>query len=232
LDFAEKRGVSVKKSRPQPEKPKRRKGRPARESSSAVGRQELIEATRRLLREKASSEIGRLDVATKAGVDPALIRYYFGNMNGLMTEVTAQLSRDMHRQIAVAEATAPSPDKKLRNRIGAILEILADTPFLTELIVRQIVYGTKEAARNARREMVTDSLATLQALIQEGTGDGRFRQIDPRMLHIAIIGMCDFFFTGRPVLIELFGREGASAKEYADFVFDLIMDGIRPRTRR
>jgi hypothetical protein len=82
---------------------KRSQGRPTRNSKSAVGRDELIEATRRLLGEKPPSEIGRLDVARKADVDPALIRYYFGNLGNLMTEVTAMLTREMHGRIALRQ---------------------------------------------------------------------------------------------------------------------------------
>jgi AcrR family transcriptional regulator len=220
--------VAKSKAR-QPKSPKRSQGRPTRESKSVVGRDELIDATRRLLREKSPSQIGRLDVARKAAVDPALIRYYFGNIGNLMTEVTAMLSRDMHAQIAIAEAKASDPEERLRNRVEAILRTLAETPYLNELIVQQIVHGTKDAARVARREMVSDSLVTLQALFEEGMAAKQFRSIDPRMLHIAIIGMCDFFFTGKPVLNELFGGDMPTVKEYADFVCQLIAEGLRPR---
>jgi AcrR family transcriptional regulator len=222
---------NLKRSSENPrDRSRRGQGRPSLTSKSVVGRDELIDATLALLREKAPSEIGRLDVARKAGVDPALIRYYFGNMSGLMTEVTTILSRQMHAQMAAAEAAAENSEDRLRNRIAAIVKIMSQTPFLNDLIVEQILYGAKETAKVARQEMVSDSLATLQALVEEGIRTKRFRSLDPKFLHIAIVGMCDFFFTGRPVLDELFGPGQPSSGEYVEFVSNLILEGLRPRS--
>jgi TetR/AcrR family transcriptional regulator len=209
---------------------KRGQGRPTRNSKSAVGRTELIEATRRLLADRPPSKIGRLDVARKADVDPALIRYYFGNLGNLMTEVTAMLTREMHGRIAVAEKGARNADDRVHKRIEAILQMLAETPYLSELIVQQIVHGKKDSARVARREMVTDSVVTLRALVEDAITTKRFRAVDPRFLHIALIGICDFYFTGKPVLKELFGNKVPTVKQYGDFVHQLIILGLRPRS--
>jgi AcrR family transcriptional regulator len=189
----------------------------------------LIEATRRLLSEKPPSEIGRLDVARKADVDPALIRYYFGNLGNLMTEVTAVLTREMHGRIAMAEKDATNADDRIHRRIEAMLQMLAEAPYLSELIVQQIVHGKKDSARVARREMVTDSVVTLCTLVDDAITTNHFRVVDPRFLHIALIGICDFYFTGKPVLKEVFGEKAPTVKQYADFVHQLIILGLRPR---
>ena len=55
------------------------------------------------------------------------------------------------------------------------------------------------------------------------------RPIDPRFLHIALIGLTEFFTAATPLLHELFGEDAdpAELKErYISFVTDLILKGV------
>ena len=64
----------------------RRKGRPMA-SARGVGKDVLIEATRALLQELPPAQVTSTAIARKAGADPALVRYYFGNRENLLFEV-------------------------------------------------------------------------------------------------------------------------------------------------
>jgi AcrR family transcriptional regulator len=199
-----------------------------------VGRDELVSATRKLLKTISPRELSRLGIARFAGVDPALVRYYFGNKEGLLTAVTAELSKEMHSRMAAGERAARTFEEKLYNRIEAMLDVHAENPHLNELIIRQILYGARKPAKMARREMISDSVASMRRFVDIGTQDGAIRDVDPRLLHIAIVGMCDFFFTGRPVLEELFGRGAAKpdlVKAYGKFIHELILNGLKVRSR-
>jgi hypothetical protein len=49
------------------------------------------------------------------------------------------------------------------------------------------------------------------------------------MLHIALIGMCDFFFTGSPVLHEIYGKRASDPQlvnDYGAFISRLVMEGL------
>ena len=64
--------------------PRRTQGRPLIEVE--VGRQALIDAASALLRTTPPARITRAAIARFAGVDPGLIRYYFGDRDGLFAE--------------------------------------------------------------------------------------------------------------------------------------------------
>lgn len=211
--------------RPRKTKAKRGKGRPPR---NLVGRDSIIRATRELLKHKAPSELTRVNIAAYCGIDPGLIRYYFGTTDALLTEVTTQIVEEMHAHINAAVAAGQSAEEKMRKRIHASLEMHEQNPHLNDLIIQKILGGTRVGARRARSEMVEGSIATLTAVINEGVKRGDFRPVDPRLLHIALIGMSEFFFTGHAVVQHLFGRpnDAQLIEEYGRFIAELILHGI------
>ena len=64
----------------------------ARENS----REALLDAASALMRELDTTEIGIVDIAARAGVNHAMIRYFFGSKEGLLM---ALLDRDVTRRI-------------------------------------------------------------------------------------------------------------------------------------
>jgi TetR/AcrR family transcriptional regulator len=207
---------------------RRGQGRPD-DPSKSVGRDAIVRATRQFLKTNAPSSVNRLAIARFAGVDPALIRYYFGTIDGLLTTVAAEIAAEMHDTIHAAVAGGASSGDKLRNRIGAFLAMHAENPHLNQLIVQQILRGTGAKALKARTAMIEDSVTSLKKILDEGVKRKELKSTDARFLHVALIGMCDFFFTGRPVLEKLFGKRASERKlidEYGEFLVALIMSGL------
>ncbi len=213
---------------------RRGKGRPD-DPSKLVGRDAIIRATREFLKTNPPASVNRLAIARFAGVDPALIRYYFGTIDGLLTAIASEIARELHDSIHAAVAGETSAGGKLRNRIGAFLAMHVENPHLNQLIVQQILRGTGENALRARVAMIEDSVTTLKKILDEGNKDGELRRVDARLLHVALIGMCDFFFTGRPVVEKLFGERAsdpALIEEYGDFLGSLILLGLKKSARK
>jgi len=70
--------------------------------------------------------------------------------------------------------------------------------------------------------------AKLQELDEEGT----LRNFDPLFMHLAVVGISDFFASGAP-LVELLVPPGTDmdelGRQYEDFVTRLVTDGVRKR---
>ena len=65
---------------------KRGQGRPV-SGENDVGRERLLAATEKLLRTMPPARVTIARIAQEAGVDPALVRYYFGNRAALLVAV-------------------------------------------------------------------------------------------------------------------------------------------------
>jgi AcrR family transcriptional regulator len=206
----------------------RRSGRPDH-PRNAVGREAIIAATRELLKLKPPSALSRIEIARFAGIDSSLIRYYFGTKDALLTAVAAEISTEMHGRIRKAIAKGRTSREQLSNRIQAFLAMHAENPHLNQLMLRYMVASTTGEAVRARSHMVSDSVATLKTILDSGERRGELKSCDAKLLHIALIGMCDFFFTGAPILQEIYGKRASDpqlVKNYGAFISKLVMEGL------
>jgi TetR/AcrR family transcriptional regulator len=221
------------KSPPKPGRARRGKGRPAQDGSS-VGKELVIAAARELLRRQAPLRISRVDVAKQAGIDPGLIRYYFGSASGLLTEVILTIASELDARRGNPSFDAPVAEK-VRQRLRALIATLDENPFLHQLLLQRVVHGEESRDHEiaaVRNELTFNAVKSLQSLIDEGVAKGVFRPIDARQLYIAVIGMCEFAVNAFP----LFGLLGVSSADradalsgYVDFLTDLLVSGLSAR---
>ena len=81
--------------------------------------EKLLVAASELMIERASIEVSLSDIAQKSGVNAALVKYHFGNKDGLLL---ALLARDAATEIAAARISdqpADHADRKARVCISA-----------------------------------------------------------------------------------------------------------------
>jgi AcrR family transcriptional regulator len=210
---------------------KRSKGRPY-DPDRAVGRDALVKATRELLRTMPPAKMTRLDIARHAGVDPALIRYYFGDKSQLLGEVVLEVLREMRTTREKRASTAGTADR-LRSRLADSVRLFQEHPHHYSLVLEQIFSGVEPKLRAMwRRDVVQAGVVELTSIIEDGVKKGELRRVDPRFLHLLIVAAGEFYATGRAVLEDLFGPQAIDAKlerDYVHFLFDLFMHGMAKR---
>lgn len=201
--------------------PARRQGRPKRADVSG-GKEAIVEAARKLLKQVPPSKVTRLAVARAAGVDPSLVRYYFGDMAELLSNVVESIVATLRGrlEVSVANPGVKSADR-LRQRVRILLETFVENPHFHELFVELILYREKAGVKNLRRAITQRSLSELEKLMGEA-GDKR----DPRFVYIALFGILEYFVTAQPILEDLYPAHVIGSKklqdEYAEFVSDLF----------
>lgn len=214
-------------TRPRARRSKRKQGRPQKDKP-AVGPDALIAATRELMKSVPPGQITRLDIARAAGVDPALIRYYFGDKSALLVAAVLQAGAELRERQARGYAEATSVRDKVRQRIFILLETLYRDPSLHHLIIERIIHSKSKAARQLRHDLVYRTCNELAAVIEEGVAAGEFRRVDPRHLFLATVGACSFPMAERALFAELMGGSTSEAdlRAYAGFVSDVFLDGL------
>lgn len=213
-----------------PKKSRQKRGRPLLADES-VGRDALIEVTRQILLTTPPGEVTRLLVANAAGVDPGLIRYYFGTVSHLISEVVV----DTHRKIELAttEALETSvPQSWLRERLANLVRMFVTNPYHNQL-VRHVMYGP--SASEEHDEWLVSlkrSIDVSERQINRGVEEGVLRRVDPRMLHIVLMALSEFFGHNGPIVADIFdGKETneSLSERYVDFVSDLLENGLHAR---
>ncbi len=196
----------------------------------AVGRDRLIQATIDLFHKRSPSKLTLGDIAKFARVDPKLLRYYFGDKNALFTAAVTQMLGEMQATVEAQLHNEGPIAERIRKRVRSLLQTLYANPHLHPLIVEQIMHGDREAGRQALKFMAARGYAVTRKLIEDGLERGELREVDPRFLHVAVVGLCEYFVTAKPLVQELFGGRPVSmemTEAYADFVADLLFRGLR-----
>ena len=212
---------------------RRRAGRP-QNSGQSVGSEALIEATIDLLRTMPPAKVTLREVARRSGADPALVRYYFGDKSGLLVTAASQLVAEYYARTTRRMHGKKSVRERLRQRIADILKVLIDNPYLHQIMVEQVVHWQRQAGKAMLKEVTDQAYHVSRTLVDEGAAAGEMRRVDPGLLHIAIIGLCEAFVTLRPLVEGLFKGETQAQQTaiYRDFVVELLLDGLRPRSPR
>jgi TetR/AcrR family transcriptional regulator len=210
-------------------KPGRRRtrsvGRPA---ENKVGERSLVIATIELLKTTHPARLNRLEIARAANVDPALIRYYFGDMERLLAqtafEITEEIIASMNRR--KAEYAQMSPRAALEDFVRGFFESVTRFPNYHQMILQQIFYGGSKQARAMRKRLQVAGQESLRDVIGRGVAAGEFRDVDTRFLEVALIGLSEAMVTGWALVEDLFpptaGRANTT-EAYETFICSMIL---------
>ncbi len=212
---------------------KRAQGRPARADAEAT-RALIVAAARELLRHKKPARVSREEIARAAGVDPGLVRYYFGDKNALFPHVIRAIGDDLNARLDALPAAA-SPLEQLRLHAGVWVQVFVEDPHFHELVVDRVFHGEGPEAKAILDRFVQRAYPRVERILAAGMKQGEIRRADPRFVYLAFIGLCEFFATAGPLVERLFERDAAAlSSRYAAFVAELLADGLRgePRTPR
>jgi TetR/AcrR family transcriptional regulator len=209
---------------------KRPQGRP-NEGKNAVGPESLLRAARELLEKLPPAQVTRAALARHAGVDPNLIRYYFKDRDSLLLAVVDEIVNEESKRSARVVQTG-SPVERLRAQVRHLVEFHQRHPYFHRLLIEEIATWKSQRARRLFHRINQLTLKLYGTLFREGAKSKRLRALDPVFVHIAVLGMSEFFMSSKVLLEDAFGKGAAPsdyAQRYADTVVELVMHGARLR---
>jgi TetR/AcrR family transcriptional regulator len=201
----------------------------------------ILDAAERLFAAQGFTTTTIKQIGREAGVNAALLYYYFADKDRLYREV---LERFVSRLVArtMTDSEGGDPEARLRAFVAAQAETLAAHPDVPRLLVREMIDFDAAHAVEHIQGLAATSFRRLCALIEEGQRAGLFRRdLDARFAAISTIAQVAYFFIARPavrmLLQESAGRApadltGAFARHAAEFaVAALAVPGASRRRR-
>jgi len=209
------------------QQPKRNPGRP-NASDAGDAKDSILQAATRLLKANLPAHVTNSMIAREAGADPALIRYYFGDRSALFLAVVEELMK------SVRDAPPKTPmdaEAFLEWRVGGTLRFARAARSMQRLMVEELGESKSPEVREAVRERNGRLVARYADILKNQIGD-EIVDVDPLFLHVAILGVCEFFTAAQSVILPL-TEPGTDpehlAERYQDFVVDLLLNGLRKR---
>jgi TetR/AcrR family transcriptional regulator len=209
---------------------RRAQGRP-NDGKNSVGPELLLRAARELLEKLPPAQVTRAALARHAGVDPNLIRYYFKDRDSLLLAVVDEIVSE-EAKLSARFSSGGSPVERLRAQIRHLVDFHQRHPYFHRLLIEEIATWKSQRARQLFHRLNQMTLKMYQTIFREGVRGKSLRQLDPVFVHIAVVGMCEFFMSSKVLLEDAFGKGAAPsdyAKRYADTVVQFLIDGARVR---
>ncbi|WP_210191705.1 MULTISPECIES: TetR family transcriptional regulator [Rhodomicrobium] len=202
---------------------------PPSSDTRANAREQLLAAASDLMRERDSLDISLIDLARRAQVNSALVKYYFGNKHGLLT---ALLDRDLSmaiEQLRALVARDIPPSQKMRLHLAGLVKMYFRFPYLNRLLMATIRDGTKERGETIASRFLAPIYEAYATLLAEGVALGEFRPVDPKFFYFTVIGACDQIFSARAVLRFVHGAgevDDDLRRAYTQHTTEMIMAGL------
>lgn len=187
----------------------------------------LLRTAGELMAERGTIDVSLSEIARRSGLNAALVKYYFGNKQGLMFALVSDVLGMALEQMRGLVDMDLDPVEKLKVHIKAIINIYFRFPYINRLIhvmLEDPNYGRLVA------ETVSKPLANTQRELLEGAiASGKFRPIDPMLFYFIVLGACDQLFFGQHVLRVAFGINEIDddlRRRYTATLLDTLLKGL------
>ncbi|MBR9974840.1 MAG: TetR/AcrR family transcriptional regulator [Bacteroidetes bacterium] len=185
------------------------------------------------------------DIADRAGLNKALLHYYFRSKERLYEEVFTYVFRHYFTRMTTPLRSDGSFAEILRQFIHQYVDLLNENPALPMFMLREVAEGApvfrrrigEIAATHLDPESGDTPLGlpnTILAFFERGVREGAVTQADPFQTMISVMGACIYFFAAFPIFAAVMPgleqQRAALTEARKDHIFELVYYGLKPRT--
>lgn len=188
------------------------RGKPE-ESRAAI----LNAAVREFAREGVAA--ARTDaIASSAGVNKALLYYYFRDKESLYQAVLDEVFTGVRAAIHSALSQPLPPRERIRAYVCAHFDYIAAHPLYPRIVHAEFLTASKDPSRlrGVAKRYFRPVFAELAKLLQEGAECGDFRRVDPMQFIPSMISIIVFYFTTAPIMKVVTGFDPMSPERMAE----------------
>ncbi len=216
-------------SRPAVKRRGRTPGRPLGEGVDL--RAGLLDATVACFARHGIAGSSLRQIATEAGVTPALLHYYFGGKEALLEAVIEErLMPVMQGLRGPLLQAGDDPGALIRGFVRTVLATALAHPWLPQLWVREVLHeggGLRQLMQQRVGPMLPRALA---ARFVEMQAQGRLNpRLDPRLLVVSLIGQTMFMAASAPIWRGIFDAGDVDVDALCNHVLALLEYGLELR---
>ncbi len=186
-------------------------------------RNRILTAARSVFVRRGTAGARMQEIAEEAGVNQALLHYYFRTKDRLAEAVFRELAaRMLPAVVGILGGDIPL-DVKIERFVHVYIDAVRYTPFLPGYILAELNFHPERLAGLAVEitgapagTLVKNFLPYLAAQLEEEAQSGRMRSISPEQFLVNLFSLCVFPFAARPVLRIALGMDDVRFAAFLD----------------
>jgi TetR/AcrR family transcriptional regulator len=188
----------------------------------------LLQATHDLLVERSGQSASVSEICARAEVNVAMVKYCFGSKDGLLDALLERALRQLAGELERLSGAELAPEAKLRRHVAEVVRNYVRYPYVNRLMNERLLSADPEAVDRISRSFAIPARDWYALLLAEGRAHGGWRSFDPTLFFFAVIGLCEFLFSARPLLERAFGEslDGSLVERFSGQIADLVMAGV------
>jgi AcrR family transcriptional regulator len=183
----------------------------------------ILDAARRVFIRRGSGGARMQEIAEEAGVNQALLHYYFGSKDGLSLEVFRESAAKLFPGIMRILSSDASIEERVEQVVHHYIDTLREHPFLPGYVLGEMSFNPDRLS-TLTAEMTTPgapdgprrALAKLGRDLSHRAELGDFRPMAAEQFLANLASLCVFPFAARPMLSHLLGIDEDGWERFLD----------------
>jgi TetR/AcrR family transcriptional regulator len=199
----------------------------------------ILDAAHAVFIRRGTSGARMQEIAKEAGVNSALLHYYFRSKERLSESVFRRAAAELLPAVIQILGT----DRELEEKVEAIIDVelarLLETPYLPAYVLSELTHHPERLRQfvSAVTGMVPEEvgrrvLSGLRSQINARVRAGVMSPIEPEQFVVNLLSLCIFPFAARPMICAILGLDQAGFERFIDRrrrdLPSFFLKGLRP----
>ena len=175
----------------------------------------ILDAAHAVFVQHGTAGARMLDIAKAAGVNQALLHYYFRTKDRLAEAVFRRAAGQLFLQVIQVLSSDLTLEDKVSKVVAIEIDHLSRTPGLPSYIISELHHhpervrllissSTGSTPEHVRPLLIQKVRQQIAAAVRAGT----LRPIEPEQFIVNLLSLCVFPFAARPMIMVLLGLDG------------------------
>lgn len=188
--------------------------------------QKILHAAHRVFLQKGMDGARMQEIADEAGINKALLHYYYKNKDKLFEAVFVGIFSEFFKKVGGVLISDVSPKEKIIHFVNTYMDTIQANPFAPQFIINEI-----NRDPSIMKKMMLESGIDPHMLVSLFGKNMVHVHYDIRHIIVSMLGLCIFPYVARPLMETVYFENDSKAydaflAERKGFVIEMMMKFI------
>lgn len=173
----------------------------------------ILKAAKSVFHRKGMYGARMQEIADEAGINKAMLHYYFRNKENLFKAVFRDAVEKIFINVSKFLESEGTIDESIKNFVENYIDIMIENIYLPPFILNEINQNPEKLSEFFKPLLESLPVQLIKKILKE-TSENKIKPIDPRDFIINIISLCIFPAIAKPIVKELFNMDDEKFIEF------------------